>query len=393
VTAICPGGGTSVPNTGAAAVVDYSSGLLAAIFAAYDITWLIPVIPLVGLGPLTLATFCASDPPTVPTFTSAETNAILQLTFGADFNSGISKLKDWALNAIWYDACHCTGGAATPLVAPSAPAGTPIFQPPVSPGTTPCYTVTYANDPMNASSSIRRFTASLASLGSPTSVRVTTTTSVASGTGPAITDTVEFNGVSGALISAASAFAQTHSQTLVHTYSLPPNTYTVDVNIQANGTTGITAHTTVLDVFCNGDAPGGVQSPCCPPDTATQAYLDLILKAVTLIQRQAVPFAYVTSTAHTGLSGAGTIPINGLLGVKVTATTVPANLGVIGTTPAEHFDMGFVTFGTADGYPHSYRLEHSPQLMLPARCSAFTEFAYDLPPGVVITVTELLREP
>lgn len=114
---------------------------------------------------------------------------------------------------------------------------------------------------------------------------------------------------------------------------------------------------------------------------------------VTLIQRQSVPFAYVPSTAHVGLSGAGTLAISGLLGAKIAVTTLPSALGRQSTTPEEIFDAGFITFGTPDGYPSSFRLEHNPQLILPARCSAFTQLAYDLHPGVVITITELRREP
>ena len=133
--------------------------------------------------------------------------------------------------------------------------------------------------------------------------------------------------------------------------------------------------------------------PCCPPDTSTQAYLDVITRQLNLIQRQLVPFAYIASTAHAGLSGAGTFAIQGLLGVKVNVTTIPTPIGREGTSPTEYFDMGFLTFGTPDGYDHSVRLERSQQIILPARCSAFTTFAYDLHPGVVVTVTELVREP
>lgn len=134
-------------------------------------------------------------------------------------------------------------------------------------------------------------------------------------------------------------------------------------------------------------------TPCCPPDETGLAYLDQILKAVTLIQRQAVPFGYVASTAHAGLSGAGTLDISGLLGASVTVTTIPGQYGRGGSSPVEYFDMGFVTFGTPDGYPSSYRVERSSNVFLPSRCGAYTTLAYDLPPGVVATITELVREP
>lgn len=133
--------------------------------------------------------------------------------------------------------------------------------------------------------------------------------------------------------------------------------------------------------------------PCCPPDVTTQAYLDLILQAVTLIQRQSVPFGYVSGTAHAALSGAGAIAIGGLLGAKVDLTTIPGSYGREGTSPTEFFDLGFVTFGTADGFPSSYRLGKQSNLFLPARCGAYTVLDYDLAPGVVATITELVREP
>jgi hypothetical protein len=146
--------------------------------------------------------------------------------------------------------------------------------------------------------------------------------------------------------------------------------------------------------YCTSQYPSGLSgTPCCPPDDTLRAEIDQILATVNLIQRQIVPFAYVAGTAHTALSGAGTISVQGLLGAKIDITTLPASLGRTGTSPLELFDAGWVTWGTADGYPHSVRVEHDPQLSLPVRCSAFTSLAYDFHPGVIATITELHREP
>jgi len=163
------------------------------------------------------------------------------------------------------------------------------------------------------------------------------------------------------------------------------------LTVNAAGASSESVHRTI-ELFC-GAAPGSAVQPCCPPDPFTQGMLDQILSLVTLIQRQAVPFAYVASTAHAGISGAGSFSIPALLGVKVGWTTTPSELGVEGTSPETVFDAGWITFGTTDGYPTSVRLEHSPQIIMPARCSAYTELAYDLHPGVVVTITELVREP
>jgi hypothetical protein len=120
--------------------------------------------------------------------------------------------------------------------------------------------------------------------------------------------------------------------------------------------------------------------------------LQQILGIVTLLQRQIAPFAYIASTVHAGLTGSGSFAIQGLLGVKLALTSIPAGIGNIAGTPQEFFDVGFVTFGSPDGYDHSVRIEHNPQITLPPRCSAFTTFGYSLPPGVVVDVTELIRE-
>lgn len=114
---------------------------------------------------------------------------------------------------------------------------------------------------------------------------------------------------------------------------------------------------------------------------------------MTLIQRQNAPFGYIAAAVHATLSGAGSFAIQGLLGVKVDITTLPSSYGLSGTSPTEHFELGWITFGTADGYPQSIRVDHDPTVALPPRCGLFTELAYDLAPGVVATITELLREP
>jgi hypothetical protein len=400
MTALC-GGGTSGPKTGVAAVVDYSSGLIAAVLAARGLNWLIPVIPLAGLPPLILSTFCGTDPPAIPTFTTAETNAIIQLTFGADFDSGIGKLSDLLLHTIWYDACQCTSGSPTTFPTITPPTGTPITLPPVPASSTPCW---------QQKSGLKTFPLPIHNgivasfdhfLGiSPTLARLTasTTTTVA----PGRPVRVDWN------------FIDEGGATTLKNYFVAlgvNSTFQLDVPIPVGATrinmiwnddvtggsgsgtgSGSTQLNATYELWCNA-IPGGVQQPCCPPDVATQSQLDLILRMVTLIQRQSVPFAYIPSTTHPSLSGAGVIDISGLLGCIVDVTTLPTPLGRHGTSPTEYFDMGFVTFGTLDGYPQSYRLERSGQLMLPARAGLFTQLAYDLHPGVVCTITELVREP
>src|SRR5260370_10239671 len=123
MTALCPGGGAAQLIPGKAAIVDYSAGLLAAIFAAYDLVWLIPVIPFVGLAPLVLNTFCGSDPPPVRVLTAAETDALLNAKFGTAFQSGLSKVTDLVLNTIWHNPCQCFTATEPALPPQPPPAG------------------------------------------------------------------------------------------------------------------------------------------------------------------------------------------------------------------------------------------------------------------------------
>jgi len=74
-------------------------------------------------------------------------------------------------------------------------------------------------------------------------------------------------------------------------------------------------------------------------------------------------------------------------------TLGPGFLGQEGTSPTEYFDAGFLTWGTPDGWPQSFRLDHDPTLNFPRRAGLFTTLDYDLHPGVTVTITELVREP
>jgi hypothetical protein len=183
-----------------------------------------------------------------------------------------------------------------------------------------------------------------------------------------------------------------------------PQTDTITVPVPAGATsfslrygelTGSGCTDTVtgqFDIYC-GTTPGTSQPACCPPDPIITALLTQILAAVTVIQRQDAPFGYIKTTAHAGLTGNGSIAVQGLLGAEVLVTTLPPWLGQIAGTPVEHFDVGFVTFGTADGFEHSERIDHIPKLVFPESAGVYTSIGYTLAPGVVATITEIVREP
>jgi hypothetical protein len=394
VTVVC-GGGTSGPNFGTAAVIDMSTGVLALRLAALGMGWAVPLIALVSLAPLTLSTFCGTDPPAMPTFTSAETNALLQLNLGsADFVSGLGKAKDLFLNIVWNDFCQCTSGALIPPVWPTTPpAGTPITQIPQLGLGSPCQVLGPQGPFTGSSVGTFVYLTSLAfDKPKPLVHRVTMTLDAVA---------LATWGWSNPVVVYEAAFVyQTPipmPQIAVGTWQAVLQAPIVSDHLETRATTAnvsaVGTMTQELETFCDLTLGASGQPQCCPPDPGTAGVLSAILNLVTLIQRQSVPFGYVTGAVHVGLSGAGVIEISGLLGIHVAITTLPTSYGVLGTSPAAYFDAGFLTFGVDDGYGSSYRLNRNPLALFPPRCSAFTDLAYDLPPGTVVTVTELLREP
>ncbi len=113
---------------------------------------------------------------------------------------------------------------------------------------------------------------------------------------------------------------------------------------------------------------------------------------VQLIQRQAVPFAYIRGTAHAELIDVGELEVADLVGVAVSFPTKPGYLGLRVGLPDANLYLGWLTLGTADGWTRSMHLIADPTLLCPIG-GEITRIGYSLQPGVVATVTELIREP
>lgn len=138
---------------------------------------------------------------------------------------------------------------------------------------------------------------------------------------------------------------------------------------------------------------GNVVSECCPPDDIANGQLERILGLVTLIQRQLAPFAYVPGAEHAGLTGEGSIAVQGLIGARLELEEWGPSVGEESGDPNVLFDAGWINWGSADGVTPRERLTAEQMLSLPAACGAFTSIHYSLGDGVVLRITELRREP
>jgi hypothetical protein len=124
---------------------------------------------------------------------------------------------------------------------------------------------------------------------------------------------------------------------------------------------------------------------------ALSQQVSIVNSTVTLIQRQKVPFAYIPGALHTGLVGAGTFAVQGILGLSIQATTIPPYLSSDMAPVQSWFKLGEVSWGTSDGWQPRRIVTHNPHLFLDIDGDV-TEVAYQFEPGVHANILELIRE-
>lgn len=414
MTALCSGG-PSGPKPAFGQFIYVGPAALGALLNNVPTPWAVAFAAAIGAITYDLSVYCTTDPPATPTLTAQDFFDLIQIApLTPAYIVAQQKLQTWVASLVWWQFCQCTSVTTpAPPTPPSAPSGLPQVNPTTGPfvsPATPCYTYTSpefqmvsvfgtGNKPTTLGDPHTQAGAAPWPPGVTYIDLIVTRTSFGATHDSAdvtfrVTDNPAFTaGTNSKLISAVPVGTTTYN-ILGGPQSIGPRWgWFIDTFSDSTPSTITTdKFRYTVNAYCGGQTPSAGPAPCCPPDPTLQFQVDQILEYVKLIQRQAVPFAYVPGTVHTGLSGSGVLSISGLLGAKVNLTTIPAHLGRTGTAPTELFEAGFITWGTADGYPQSVRLEHAQQISLPSRCSAFTDLAYDLAPGVVATITELKRE-
>lgn len=129
----------------------------------------------------------------------------------------------------------------------------------------------------------------------------------------------------------------------------------------------------------------------CTEISAIKAAIVPMKSMIDLIQRQAVPFAYVIGASHT-LSGQGEFAIQGVVGLSLSIASLPSGASALGAHPIRRLDLGYIAYGTSDGWVDQVPLRFDTDIVypIPAFC---TRVGYALSSGVIVTATELVREP
>ena len=399
MTALC-GGGTSSARPEFGEFVYVAPAALGAFLNNIPTPWAVALAGFIGSMTFRLATFCTSDPPAVPSFTAADVAALINPYDPFTYNNAQSKFQNLIGAYMWHQLCRCDNGTVPSLPNPPAePTGMPDLNPPAVapsyPNSLPCDT--YDDGVRSFTSTGSGFIATLP-IGQVTYVREdivepsrTTETVGSIGQGFQFLDSV------GNVLGGAACGLSLNSGFISHAEAAVP-TGTTRIQYLWQVTGGLSAPFSwhaVYSLYC-GTTPtgtGGTVPQPCPTDPFVQGVLEQILALVTLIQRQAAPFAYIAGTVHAGLSGNGHFAVQGLLGAKVSIDTFPSGVGLESGDPDVVWQGGWINWANADGAAAREWISASPLVSLPALAGQYTELHYSLPPGVTVTITELEREP
>lgn len=396
MTSVCTAGGPSRAKDLTNPVVVLSVSAIAALISKFKFTWAQALGFLVGQFTIDLGPFCAGEPPADPGFTAADAIAMYNIT---DYNGQLAanaKLRQLIQRFAWYEFCECTSGTQpTAPSAPAAPSGLPVTSPPSLPGAlaVPCRADPIPLLAVTGTQTFNRNGMVFGGLGA-TSLRYTFTNAVNTSGGPDVQWRIDFRDpFHGNVLRRQLNLPMVTPQTFTGTTPIFPDETSIIPVLTAQGGAGLTDTSGLMELFCGNDVPGTADQACCPPDPMLQGMLQQILTLVTLIQRQAAPFAYIDGASHPGLSGDGGFDVQGILGVAIDITTLPSSYGLASGTPEELFGLGYVALGTADGHVHAARVEFDKTLVLPPQAGVYTTVGYTLSPGVVATIKELVREP
>lgn len=394
MSAFCSGN-PGVPKSGSADDVLLNSVLIGALLSKYGLGHLAAFVGYLGnVITLHLPDICALDPPADSGLSGADLLLLATLGPGPLTAGPVARFTQLIQQFAWYEYCTCTV-VDTPA-APDPPTITGI--PNINPNTfplplvPPCYSADFGTPDLGFADSFVDITYTT---GVPTLIVAYVTTQCI-GIGdcsdtwltvqPSWTDA---NGDNSTTL--PPSVVPTGGSDVFQYIPHPVPTETNFFLTTEEGLGDLNSVRVHIDVYCNGTQPGQTQVPCCPPDQTLTAKLDAMLSLVTLIQRQVAPFAYITGAVHSGLSGTGTIDVQGTLGVLCNVS-VPDRAGRDDGTPVTVFDVGWINFATDDGYTERFFLSSDSQLILPRVPGIYTHIGYTVAPDATVTITELLRE-
>lgn len=361
------------------------------------VSWLLPYVQYIVPIELDLNAFCSLEPPDLPTIDATDVWALITKDVGGLGLTAGYKFAQLLHHIAWYRFCQCSVGSTPPIgTLPSAPSGLPAVNPPAYvslPSSVPCLSATGTTVDYSPNNGLNNQGLMVWDQRNVTAVKWFWDVTVLTPPGPNVTVTAqELDQTNGSTIQFSKTIFLGHSSSNF-TAGKYGSANAMSTRVQMDGTAGLTRVTPRMEVYCDGQMPGGTQDPCCPPDPFLQSQVASILELVTLIQRQQVPFATVDKTAHSGLTGSGEFDVQGLIGIRVDIISLPDSYGIRFGDPDQHFDIGWVAWGDPNAWHLPERVVADPHRSAPTYASACTRIGYSFNPGITCTIVEMAREP
>jgi hypothetical protein len=316
-------------------------------------------------------------------------------------------IERWVQQYLWQQLCMCsTGTAALPPAQPVAPADLPAYNPPSVVQPSPAEPCSVRDFTMHLSSALGYvYPGSVEHPGHVYPIPRTGSVndymdishSMVFTSGPAITNLrIEawWLNASGFPTAFTVHGVAPGGTTRIPYHATAENFYlTILAEPQENGR--VAQHRFILRQYCNGTRPNSpIASDCCPPDPLIGVMLGRIEQLLTLVQRQAVPFATIDGDLHANLTGEGELAVQGLIGARIgLVDTLDGSVGVVAGNPETLFGTGWIRWGDSAGWRPREFLDSEVTLSYPLNAGALTRIAWSLPPGCAIDLVELSREP
>lgn len=370
---------------------------------------------ILGFVTYEVESVCTGTAPDAVTLTQDDYAALADYLNIFTFAPAVAKLKQWFLAWYWQFLCRCNDGLAPALPANPNSTGTVSDSPGLPSGASGpnCWDVKatrqieptnhwYWNNILPQLGDAPGWPAGLGKpaqklpLPLPSLVVLNCVAGQVGGPGQNFSSNIQFYDAAGVLINTAGASSATTPGGVPFSIQSVVPSNAVYLNCIANNQAAPPSPpdmTGEVIFYCQGQSPTQTIVPCCPPDPSLVQMLNQIYGMVTLLQRQVAPFAYVPGATHTALTGNGVLPVQGLLGVKVSPTTIPPGVGASLGDPDTLWLDSWINWGNADGWAEREWLRSAPYVSLPALAGQYTKVGYTLRPGLVVDVTELKREP
>jgi hypothetical protein len=388
------GPGEPKPGSASAYAIDpqYLCSILPPLYS-----WICPFLPYIPpIQILDLGSYCAIDPPSLPTPDGSALSLILAGSRIGVALTAIQEVSQIVHAYLWNDICQCPSPDTTP--ADPSPLSPPLDLPALNPGglvalptAAPCGSTTEGSHLWHSGdANVFNYAGVNPAVLRATSVRILIT---ASG-GVSQTYHLYQNDHSGTQLR-DDPFS--NGPTGIQDFSLPlvDGCEEVQLAMTIGGSGGSSTITRGLELYCGGSVGAAPASTCCPPDPNLMGMLTQILSRVTELEDHFLPSDYglnAGSVIH--VTGDGHFSVSGLLTLQVFCTAHSTNIqGELHGDPVTYYNVGWIRFLYASGFSQRHVLDQLENSFWPPYSRLVTAVYYHLEPGITASLSAMAEVP